>query len=222
MSQRIGSRRLNLDFLKSLASNWITRCKRAHKAILVNALFLGGAVLLCQGIYMDTKAIISQALIAHSWQQRTADRPPPKPWWWADTNAIAKLKVARLDKELFIMRDDSGESLAFGPGHLAASAAISSSGHVMIAGHRDTHFKFLKQLKLGDVIETTSVDSITTRYQIKRMSILDSSSEELIIYQQDRLTLITCYPFDDFIPGGPLRYIVDAERRTNKELNNSG
>jgi sortase A len=190
----------------------MARCKRARKAIVINALFLGGAVLLCQGIYMDTKAIIAQGLIAHSWQQRSAGSPPPKPWWWADTNAIAKLEVTRLGKEVFIMRDDSGESLAFGPGHLAASADISSSGHVMVAGHRDTHFKFLQQLEVGDIIESPSIDSITTRYQIKRMSVLDSSTEELIRYQQDRLTLITCYPFDGFVPGGPLRYIVDAQR----------
>jgi sortase A len=161
---------------------------------------------------MDAKAIVAQTLIAHSWQQRSADNPPAKPWWWADTKAIAKLKVARIDKEVFVMRDDSGESLAFGPGHLTASADISGAGHVMIAGHRDTHFKFLQQLELGDIIETTSVDSITTRYQIQRMSVLDSSTEELIALQQDRLTLITCYPFDGFVPGGPLRYIVDAQR----------
>jgi len=201
-----------LDVLQSPVSSWLTQCKKAHKSIMVNTLFLGGAVLLCQGIYMDTKAIIAQGLITHSWQQRTADKPPPKPWWWADTNAIAKLKVARLDKELFVMRDDSGESLAFGPGHLTASADISGSGHVMIAGHRDTHFSFLQQLELGDIIETTNIDSVTTRYQIKRMSVLDSSMEELIAYQQDRLTLITCYPFDGFIAGGPLRYIVEAQR----------
>lgn len=201
-----------LDGLRSLASSWVSRCNKAHKPIIINALFLGGAVLLCQGIYMDTKAIIAQGLIAHSWQQRTADKPPPTPWWWADTNAIGKLNVARLDTELFVMRDDSGESLAFGPGHLSASANISGSGHVMIAGHRDTHFSFLQQLELGDIIETTNADSITTRYQIKRISVLDSSTDELLAYQQDRLTLITCYPFDGFIPGGPLRYIVDAQR----------
>jgi sortase A len=202
----------NLGLLKSLVTNWITRCNGASKSIIANALFLGGTVLLCQAVYIDAKAIIAQSLIEYSWQQRTPGDPPPKPWWWADTNVIAMLKVTRLDKELFVMRDDSGESLAFGPGHLAASADISRSGHVMIAGHRDTHFKFLQQLKLGDVIETTSVDSRTARYQIKRLSVLDSSTEELIAYQQDRLTLITCYPFDDFVPGGPLRYIVDAQR----------
>jgi sortase A len=202
----------NFDVLKSLASSWVARRKRVLKRIIVNALFLGGVVLICQGIYMDAKAIIAQGLIAHSWQQRTAGSPPPKPWWWADTKAIAKLEVARLDKQVYIMQDDSGESLAFGPGHLTASADISQAGHVMIAGHRDSHFKFLQQLQLGDIIETTSVESTTTRYQIKRMSILDTNTEELIRYQSNRLTLITCYPFDGFVPGGPLRYIVDAQR----------
>ncbi|MFT6407276.1 MAG: sortase A [Arenicella sp.] len=202
----------NWRVLTSLASGWVARSKRFHKRIIVNTLFLGGVVLLCQGIYMDAKAIIAQGLIAHSWQQRTAASPPPKPWWWADTKAIAKLKVSRLGKEVFIMQDDSGESLAFGPGHLSASAGISQAGHVMVAGHRDSHFKFLGQLQLGDVIETTNSESITSRYKIDQLSILNADTEKLMLYQTDRLTLITCYPFNGLVPGGPLRYIVDAQR----------
>ncbi|MGK0373550.1 MAG: sortase A [Arenicella sp.] len=202
----------NLDVLTSQASSWVARRNRVQKRIIVTALFLGGVVLICQGIYMDAKAIIAQGLIAHSWQQRTAGSPPPTPWWWADTKVIAKLEVARLDKQVFIMQDDSGESLAFGPGHLTASANISEAGHVMIAGHRDSHFKFLQQLEVGDVIETTSSAAKTARYQIKRLSILNANTDELIQYQNNRLTLITCYPFDGFIPGGPLRFIVDAQR----------
>jgi len=170
------------------------------RKITANALFIVGAILLGQG------------LIAHSWQQRTVGSPPPKPWWWADTKAVAKLEVARLNKQVFVMQDDSGESLAFGPGHLSASAPISEHGHVMIAGHRDSHFKFLEQLNIGDVIETTSHQSKIIQYKIRDMAIVDSNSEELVRYDEDRLTLITCYPFDGFVPGGPLRYIVNAER----------
>ncbi len=201
-----------LTHLNPMTLSWVALSKVIHTRLITNALFLGGAVLLIQGLYMDVKASIAQGLIAYSWQQRTAVSPPPKPWWWADTNAIAKLKVSRLEKEVFIMQDDSGESLAFGPGHLTQSANISTSGHVMIAGHRDSHFEFLQDLQVGDVVETIRYDSLTTRYRIRTLRILDSSKEQLLRHDDERLTLITCYPFNDFIPGGPLRYIVDAER----------
>jgi sortase A len=161
---------------------------------------------------MDVKAVIAQGLIAHSWQQRYASSPPPKPWWWADTRAIAELKVSRLGTQVFVMQDDSGESLAFGPGHLTASASISSPGHVMIAGHRDSHFDFLQHLEVGDAIETTDFKSSTARYEVIDISVLNTDTEELVRNDANWLTLITCYPFTDFIPGGPLRYIVNAER----------
>ena len=186
--------------------------RRGVKRMINIALFLGGAMLLAQGIYMDAKAVIAQGLIAHSWQQRTAASPPPKPWRWADTKAVAKLEVKRLDQALYVMQDDSGQSLAFGPGHMNASAGISQDGHVMIAGHRDSHFEFLQNLEAGDLIETTNYQSQVVRYRVKNTMILDTSSEELLLQNDNRLSLITCYPFNGFVPGGPLRYVVNAEK----------
>ncbi len=183
---------------------------RIQKHIFVKALFLGGVTLLTQGLYMDVKAMVAQGLIANSWLQRTAGSPPPKPWWWADTKAIAKLEVERLGEKVFVMQDDSGESLAFGPGHLRSSAGISNPGHVMIAGHRDSHFKFLEHLKIGDIISTTNHRSLTARYRVNEIAVIDSTSDALVLYEQDRLSLITCFPFDSVVPGGPLRYIVNA------------
>ena len=80
---------------------WVVLVRLNVKRLINPALFLGGAMLLAQGLYMDAKAVVAQGLIAHSWQQRTAASPPPKPWWWADTKAIAKLEVKRLDKALY-------------------------------------------------------------------------------------------------------------------------
>ena len=194
------------------ATSWVPRFKPVGKRLIVNALFLGGALLLGQGFYMDVKAKVAQMLIAHSWQKRAAGSPPPKPWWWADTNAIAKLEVSRLNKTLFVMQDNSGESLAFGPGHLSGSADVSAQGHVMVAGHRDSHFKFLQHLSVGDIIKTTNHKMVTTQYRVKDMYVLNSKTDSLMQYDHNQLTLITCYPFNGLLPGGPLRYIVDAQQ----------
>lgn len=181
-------------------------------------MLLIGLVLLGKGFYMDVKASLAQTLIEYSWSSRSADSPASKPWWWADTSAIATLEVPRLNKRLFVMQDDSGESLAFGPGHLSASAPIGKAGHVMIAGHRDSHFTFLQDLKTGDVITTIGTNNLAMKYRVTRAYVLDIEKDSLLKYEHNKLTLITCYPFDSLITGGPLRYIVDAEPVTRMPL----
>lgn len=174
-------------------------------------LWLLGTFFLSQGLYMDVKAKVAQILISSSWNQRNEGRPPPKPWWWADTRAIAKIEVPRLQATSYVMQDESGESLAFGPGHLVNSSLPGESGHVMIAGHRDSHFSFLRDIEIGDLIDTSNYQANNKRYRVTDIRILDTTKEELWLIEKNQLTLITCYPFDDFIPGGPLRLIVNAK-----------
>lgn len=178
---------------------------------LLVALLVVGAFLLSQGLYLEVKARLAQVLIASSWEASTADRPPPKPWWWADTRPIAKLEVPRLHKSVYVMQDDSGESLAFGPGHMPSSALPGNAGHVAISGHRDSHFEFLKDIQVGDIITTTRYDSASKRYRVVEAQIIDTQQQSLSLETDDRLTLITCYPFDGLVPGGSLRYVLNAE-----------
>ncbi len=171
-----------------------------------------GASFFIKANYMDLKAELAQVLISSSWEIGLAAGTPQKPWWWADTEAIARLQFKSSGKSMYVMRDDSGESLAFGPGHLMASARVSTPGHVMIAGHRDTHFEHLQRVQIGDVLETQNIKGIKIKYRVISTRILDVRKHDLVTHQSDLLSLITCYPFDGFLPGGPLRYVVDAER----------
>ena len=80
----------------------------------------------------------------------------------------------------------------------------------MISGHRDTHFRFLAQLKNGDRIRLTTRQA-SQWFEVRQMDVVDSRSRELLIEPGlDRLSLVTCYPFDSLQPGGPLRYVVTA------------
>ena len=160
---------------------------------------------------MDVKAEVAQWLISSSWEDRSNNDLPVKPWWWADTRAVAQLDVPRLNETLYVMQDDSGESLAFGPGHMPASAPLSQDGHVVISGHRDSHFSFLKDIQVGDLIITENHLSNKQHYRVTHSFIIDTREQEIDLYEHTQLTLITCYPFEDFIPGGPLRLVVNAE-----------
>lgn len=181
------------------------------RTLALNTMLLLGLFLLSKGMYMDVKAQMAQWLIAHSWDSKKDHKGAAKPWWWADTKAIATLELPRLDKRVFVMQDDSGESLAFGPGHLPNSAEVNSGGHVMIAGHRDSHFDFLEAIELGDIVSTVDANNRQKKYQVTHTYVLDTTKEELLKFEHEELTLITCYPFNSVITGGPLRYIVNAK-----------
>ena len=165
---------------------------------------------LAHGLYIPFKAKVAQWLIEASWVDRSPNHPPAPPWAWADTRALARLEVPRLDIKQFVMDSASGQALAFGPGHLPGTAQPAQMGHSIIAGHRDTHFSFLQRLELGDSIMLEDHRGRTAEYRIEQLTVIDSSSEEIPMYADDLLTLVTCYPFDQISAGGSLRYLVHA------------
>ena len=137
----------------------------------------------------------------------------PKPWPWADTWPIARLRMQHPSVDLIVLAGAYGRTLAFGPGHVTSSALPGQEGTVMLTGHRDTHFRFLKDVKLDDHIALTGSDGTTLQYRVIEQRVMDSRLE-LIPTGQDTedLVLVTCFPFDAIRAGGPLRYVVRAER----------
>ena len=81
-----------------------------------------------------------------------------------------------------------------------------------IAGHRDSHFEFLQDIELGHTIQTEHYRGRTARYKVIDISIIDSDFEQIsLTTDQNLITLVTCYPFQQLVPGGPLRYLVTAQ-----------
>ena len=105
----------------------------------------------------------------------------------------------------------SGRTLAFGPGHLGASALPGDVGNSVIAGHRDTHFAFLGDIEPDELIGVESFDGVRHLYKVTGTYIVDSRKGSLQLDTNlSVLTLVTCYPFDALEAGGPLRYVVTA------------
>ena len=155
-----------------------------------------------------TKAMLAQWLIAHSWQQGQAS----KPWPWADTYPIAKLDYPKSDTSHYVLAGTDGASLAFGPGWQPASAPIGL-GTSLIAGHNDTHFRFLKDVQHHDEFVITTLDGSEHRYSVVATQIVNTNNHELMVdISQDRLLLTTCYPFDSVGNNTPYRWVVEAVR----------
>lgn len=175
------------------------------------ALTLFGAVALGQGLWIPAKALLAQFLIARAWAAAEADEAPPKPWPWADTGPVAKLWLAPDAEPLYVLAGASGEAMAFGPAHVSSSARPGEADNVVIAGHRDTHFAPIRDLDAGARLSLEDTRGVRRDYEVVATAVVHESRTDLLDRTgSPELTLITCFPFDAVVPGGPERYVVHA------------
>ena len=188
---------------------------RAGRKVMA-VLLAVGAVNLGQGLYLPAKAAFAQFLLQRAWQRgETAPEvidASLRPWPWADTYPVARLTGARLPNEIFVLSGGSGRTLAFGPGHLEHTVLPGDSGNSVIAGHRDTHFRFLADLQAGDRLRIDRRDGSHRIFEVTGLDVVDSRHAAITL-DTDRptLTLVPCYPFDAIEPGGPMRYVVTLQ-----------
>jgi sortase A len=174
-------------------------------------LIIGSLILLGKGSWIHAKALLAQHLIAQSWEQQQGGADRVKPWSWADTWPVARLRVPALGVDQYVLAGASGRVLAFGPGHVNGTARPGSQGNVVISGHRDTHFRWLRDVQDGDHIELDLTDGRKQQYVITQRQIV-SEKDSWVLEQKTGsiLRLLTCYPFDSMVPGGSQRYLVTA------------
>ena len=172
---------------------------------------LAGFLSMLAGGWIYIKAGIAKVLLRCAWEQTLAGAEQVRPWPWADLHPLARLTVPSLHAEEIVLSGANGPTLAFGPGHVAHTGEPGGRGNCVIAGHRDTSFRFLKDLKPGDEIRITDRRGAESVYLVSSSKIVDES-ETWVMSQgmEGSLTLITCYPFEDPLPG-PLRYVVFAK-----------
>ncbi len=179
--------------------------------LLMTCLLCFGFWQLGQGTYIPAKAWLAQELMLRAWARTRSGEDRATPWPWADTWPVARLTARSGAVDLIVLAGSSGRTLAFGPGHLSASAMPGEPGNAVIAGHRDTHFQFLKNVQLGEQLMLESSKGLTHQYEVVGVDIVDSRKASLVLDTEDAiLSLVTCYPFDAREAGGPLRYVVTA------------
>jgi sortase A len=189
------------------------RARRTHRGHLalaalcaLVALWHGG-----QAAYVHAKAALGQALLMHAWQASRERGDAVKPWPWADTHPVARLRVPAHGVDLLVLSGANGRTLAWGPGHVEGTATPGARGNAIVTGHRDTHFTFLRHVQPGDRLVVETADGTTRRYRVERSLVAERSSLALPADERaTTLALVTCYPFDAIDPGTPLRYAVIA------------
>ena len=166
-----------------------------------------------EAMVIRARARLAQRLIASAWDRSLANGVGVKPWPWADTYPVARLEAPRQGAALMVLAGASGRTLAFGPGHIDGTPLPGEPGNAVVSGHRDTHFSFLRELRSGDTLLVHSANGRTARYVVSGIEVVRNKDIRVLLdVGDDRLTLVTCYPFDSPVPGGSLRYVVVATR----------
>ena len=173
--------------------------------IAASLLFFGSS------IWIFAKAQLAQVLLERAFTQSILTGTPVKAWRWADTYPVARIKVGRINAEAIVLNGSSGQAMAFGPALVNETARPGTRGTSVMAAHRDTHFSFLKNVQVGDLIDVERNDGLSFTYRAKKMRIVDWNKSGIDAHAAGfNLVLATCYPFDA-ITHGPKRFIVEAE-----------
>jgi sortase A len=183
-----------------------------RRRALTILLALGGLLLVGRGLWIPAKALLAQVLLEDAWTTAQAEGTNEKPWPWADTWPVARLTHGD-DVDLLVLAGATGRTMAFGPGHLLRSSPINAGGNVVIAAHRDTHFRFLEHVGEGDTFTVEDKGGQRVTYAVTEIGVMHKDDTRATAEEPSAvLTLVTCYPFDAVVPGGPLRFVVRAER----------
>jgi sortase A len=162
--------------------------------------------------YIHAKAWLGQALLERAWEQTQQTQTAVRPWPWADTAPVARLSAPSLGEQTLVLRGANGRTIAWGPGWREDSAPLGAEGggNSVIIAHRDTHFRFLKDLTVGDTLELENAQGNILHYRIWRTRIVDADFALPLETEEARLTLVTCYPFDALARDNRQRYLVEA------------
>lgn len=174
------------------------------------ALTLVGLFLFGDGAYIHAKAWLAQMLLERAFDRSIATGQAVKPWSWADTWPVARIEVRRIGASAIVLEGASGQALAFGPGHIDQSADAGERGIAVYAAHRDTHFRFLRNVAIGDIIDVTRRDGRHFSYRADSSAVVRFDASGIDATTQGfELVLATCWPFDA-VTSGPERYILHA------------
>ena len=122
---------------------------------------------------------------------------------------IARLEIPRLGLDVVVAEGSASTVLRRAVGHLEQSAWPGEGGNVVLAGHRDTFFRGLADVREGDVIVLESEAGKQT-YEVEWIRIVEPTDVDVLSQSRHpALTLITCYPFQ-YVGQAPQRFVVRA------------
>jgi len=127
----------------------------------------------------------------------------------APRSVIGRLGIPRLKLAVMVREGADEGTLSKAVGHIPGTAMPGTPGNVGLAGHRDTFFRALRNIRPDDTIELETTEG-TYRYQVSSTRIVTPRDVSVLKPSGgETLTLVTCYPFY-YVGSAPKRFIVHA------------
>lgn len=136
-----------------------------------------------------------------------ATRPAPAP---SAGTLLGRLEAPTVKMSTNMLEGSDDGTLSRGAGHIEDTPYPGQAGNIGVAGHRDTVFRPLRNIKVGDPLELTTANRLY-RYKISKTIIVGPDDVYVLDpTEKPTLTLVTCYPFE-YIGHAPKRFIVQAQ-----------
>jgi sortase A len=126
-------------------------------------------------------------------------------------DVLGLLDIPRLGLSVAVLQGTSSHILRVGVGHLEGTPLPGEAGNSAIAGHRDTFFRDLKDIRPKDEIKLQTATAIF-HYEVDWVKVVDPDDLTVLAPStESALTLVTCYPF--YLVGpAPRRFVVHAHQ----------
>ncbi len=129
----------------------------------------------------------------------------------ARTALIGRLSAPRLHLSAMVREGIDRNTLQLAIGHIPATALPGQAGNVGVAGHRDTFFRGLKDLRAKDELQFSTLSG-DFKYVVESLIIVEPDNVGVLAPSSENvLTLVTCYPFS-YIGTAPKRFVVRARQ----------
>lgn len=136
-----------------------------------------------------------------------SEQAEPKPL--APSALVGRLEIPDLHLVAMVQEGADARTLRRAVGHIPGTALPGLPGNVGLAGHRDTFFRPLRQIRVSDAIQLQTQNG-TYRYRVQWTQIVGPRDVHVLSSTGGQsLTLVTCYPFY-YVGAAPKRFIVRA------------
>lgn len=132
-----------------------------------------------------------------------------EPLTLTEGDVVGEIQIPRLGLNAIVVQGDSPAELRRAVGHLSNSPLPGEWGNVALAGHRDTFFRLLRDIRVGDEIGFKTQER-DFHYRVESMGVVDPTDLRVLdsLTGHD-LTLLTCFPFH-YLGPAPKRFVVHA------------
>ena len=189
-------------------TRWLLRCSR-YLFFCVGILALGyvAAILLDARLY---QAHANRFLDSQLQMQQVHTISEVKPAIKRG-DVLGRLEIPRLGLSVAVLQGTSSRMLRLGAGHIEGTVLPGELGNSAIAGHRDTFFRALKDVRSTDEIRLQTAIGLF-RYEVDWAKVVGPDDVSVLAPStESALTLVTCYPFY-FLGPAPNRFVVHARR----------